>query len=120
MSNKIKLLKVANKKAAQDPCFLAYYLSRYITIERTSEPAIIQTLNCSTEAFYKLGLCHAPDVNLPDYLTRINTICSYIGISAIELNKIIKRVSAVTELTSSRPNEISFLMAARDKKKKEE
>ncbi|MFL5788100.1 MAG: hypothetical protein ACJ748_08605 [Flavisolibacter sp.] len=119
MNNKIKLLEVANKKAAEDPAFIAYFLNKFMTIENTSELAIIQLLNCSTESFYKLGLCQAPNVNLPDYLNRINTICSYVGISAIELNKIIKRVNSVTQLTGSSTNDISYLMAARDKKKKD-
>lgn len=119
MSNKIKLLEVANKKAAQDPAFIAYFIAKYMIIENTSESTIIQVFNCSTESFYKLGLCQAPNVNLPDYLSRINTICSYVGVSAIELNKIIKRVNSVTQLTGSPTNDISYLMAARDKKKKD-
>jgi hypothetical protein len=101
MNDKIKLLEVANKNASQDPGFISYFLQKYIAIESSSEPAIIQALNCSIESFYKLGLCHAPDVNSPDYLTRINIICNYIGISAIELNKIIKRVNSITQLTAS-------------------
>ncbi len=119
MNNKIKFLEVANKKAAEDPAFIAYFLTKFMIIENTSESAIIQLLNCSTESFYKLGLCQAPNVNLPDYLNRINIICSYVGISAIELNKIIKRVNAIMQLTGAPTTDISYLMAARDKKKKD-
>jgi hypothetical protein len=49
----------------------------------------------------------------------LNNICVYIGISTLELNKIIKRVYSILQLReATTTNENSLLMAARDKKKK--
>lgn len=118
MSDKVKLLEAANKKVAIDREFIAYFLSSYIEIEHTTKDAIMATLNCDFESYYKLGLCKAPSIYAEDYLDRLNKISSYINISSLELNKILKRVNSVLQFTRAETDESSYLMAARDKKKK--
>lgn len=118
MNDKIKLLEFANKKAATDKEFIAYFLNQYLDIEQTTEDAIIAMLNCNTENYYKLGLCKAPNITDNSYLDRLNKISFYVGISSLELNKIIKRVNTVIHLRSIIINsEKHLLIAARDKKK---
>jgi hypothetical protein len=120
MSDKLKLLETANRKAASDRGFIAYCLLKYSEIEQKTEQEIISSLNCQLEDYYKLGLCRTPDVNSNDFLLRLNNISSYTHVSAIELNKIIKRVNAVLKFSDANTQvENSYLMAARDKKKKD-
>jgi hypothetical protein len=119
MNDNIKLLEMASKKAATDRDFIAYFLSNYIQIEHTSEDVVMTSLNCNVENYYRLGLCRAPNITDENYLDRLNNICVYIGISTLELNKIIKRVYSILQLREvTTTNENSLLMAARDKKKK--
>lgn len=119
MSDKVKILQAANKKVSTDQEFIAYYFSKYLDIENVTESTIMSMLNCSTEKYYKLGLCKAPKVNAEDYLDRLDNISVYIGISSADLNKIIKRVDSVLHFTRTATDESSYLMAARDKKKKD-
>lgn len=118
MNDKVKILETANKKVATEKEFIAYFVSKYIEIEHITEDTIISTLNCTLENYYKLGLCRTPDINASDYLKRLNNISNYIGISSVELNKIIKRVNSVLQFTETKVDESSYLMAARDKNKK--
>lgn len=118
MNDKVKLLEMANKKVAGDKEFIAYFLSNYIQIEHITDDVVMTSLNCNAESYYKLGLCKAPSITDESYLDRLNNICTYIGISTLELNKIIKRVSSVLQLRDATTDEKSLLMAARDKKKK--
>jgi hypothetical protein len=120
MSDKLKLLETANKKASMDKDFVAYYLNRYLEIEQVTQQQVINALNCPLEDYYKLGLCKAPAVESKDFLQRLTDISIYSHISAIELNKIIKRVNSIEKIsnidTETKP---AYLMAARDKNKKE-
>lgn len=120
MSDKLKLLETANKKASMDKDFVAYYLNRYLDIEQLTEQQIINTLNCPIEDYYKLGLCKAPNVESKNFLQRLTDISTYTRISVIELNKIIKRVNSIEKISTvdieSKP---AYLIAARDKNKKE-
>lgn len=116
MSDKIKLLELANKKITANKEFVAYFLDQYLAIEGTTVEALMEILKCDIESYYKLGLCKIPAVDDKNYLVQLNNVSTYTGISSLELNKIIKRVSAVVELRS---NDNSYLMAARDKKKKD-
>ena len=121
MSDKLKLLETANKKASQDNDFIAYYLRKYLEIEQLTVPQMIAILNCPMEDYYKLGLCRAPDVASTDFLQRLTSIGNYSHISVIELNKIIKRVNSIEKIsnidTETKP---AYLMAARDKNKKDQ
>jgi hypothetical protein len=119
MNDKIKLLELANAKAATDEEFIAYFLNHYLKIEQTTTEAVMTILNCNVENYYKLGLCKAPTITDSDYLDRLNNISSYVGISVLELNKIIKRVNTVLQLRNLSTGENAVLMAARDKKKRD-
>lgn len=119
MSDKLKLLEQANKKVATDKDFFAFFLRQYLEIEQIDKEAILSMLNCDNETYNRLGLCKAPGITENDYLVRLNNIFSYLGISVIELNKIIKRVNTVIQLRESNTSN-SYLMAARDKKKKDD
>jgi hypothetical protein len=121
MSDKVRLLELANKKVADDSDFIAYFFTKYSEIEKKSQQEIISTLNCSFENYYKVGLCRIPDINETDFLQRLNNISQYSNISSLELNKIIKRVNSVLKFSDNinLQNTSPFLMAARDKKKKD-
>lgn len=120
MSHKLKLLKTANKNIETDSGFFAHYLGKYSEIENVSETDIISMLNCTTENYYKLGLCKAPPVNSKDFVQRLNNISDYTGISVLTLNKIIKRVHSVLKISEiNKHADTSYLMAARDKNKKD-
>lgn len=117
MNDKIKLLELANKQIASNEEFVAYFLAQYSEIENATTDTLMEALGCDIESFYKLGLCKAPTAADVNYLTELNKVSDYIGISVIALNKIIRRVDTVMQLRNSNP-ENAYLMAARDKNKK--
>lgn len=116
MNDKIKLLELANKQIASNEEFLAYVLNQYSEIEHVTTEAIMEMLECNIESYYKLGLCKAPITAHANYITELNKVTDYVGISAISLNKIIRRVDTIMQLRNS--NTENYLMAARDKNKK--
>lgn len=119
MSENLKLFALANKKAAEDSDFLAYFLKKYSEIERISEQELIAFLNCTLQDYYKLGLCRVPDISTNDFPSRLKKISEFANVSVFELNKIIKRVSTILKFSDNITNDClnSFLMAARDKLK---
>lgn len=116
MNDKIKLLELANKQIASNEGFLAYVLAKYSEIEHVTIEAIMEMLECNIENYYKLGLCKAPVTTHANYITELNKVTDYIGISAMALNKIIRRVDTIMQLRNSSTE--NYLMAARDKNKK--
>jgi len=115
MSDKIKLLELAVKKVSEDHDFMAFYLTRYFQAEKISQQDIISTLNCSLEDYYRLGLCRVPKSNSNNFVEQLNKVSAFTHISALELNKIIKRVHSLQ--TFSNINDNPILMAARDRKR---
>lgn len=115
MSDKLKLLELANKKVADDKDFIAYFLVKYCEIEKTTRERVIDNLRCDIEQYYKLSLCRVPNSIENDYIQRLSTICEYTSIPVLELNKIIKRVNSTTAFLNSND---TFLIAARDKNKR--
>lgn len=114
MDDKLKLLESAAQKASTDSAFIAYYLEEYARIENTQRTELMNSLNCSLENYYRLGLCKAPEVTHPDYLARIKKISTYAQSSMMMLNTIIKCVSSIEKFRhTAGPN--TYLMAARDK-----
>lgn len=116
MNDKIKLLELANRQISSNEEFLAYFLAQYSEIEHVTTEAIMEMLECSIESYYKLGLCKAPITTHANYITELSKITDYIGISAISLNKIIRRVDTIMQLRDNKSE--NYLMAARDKNKK--
>ncbi len=116
MSDKIKLLQLANVKIADNSEFIAFYLKKYGEFENVSEKEICSNLNCSVEDYYKLALCKAPDVNSNEFASRLNNISQYTGIAVFGLSNIIKRVHSIMKLSENEST--TYLMAARDKNKK--
>ena len=110
MNDKIKLLELANKQIASNEAFLAYFLAQYSEIEHVTAEATMEMLECNYENYYKLGLCKAPITTHANYITELNKVADYIGISAIVLNKIIRRVDTIMQLRNS--NTENYLMAA--------
>jgi hypothetical protein len=99
MSEKIKMLELAAKKASTDSGFLAFLIKKYLEFENLSEQEILLKLNCSEEDYYKLSLCRVPDINAKDFIFRLNNISKYTNASNIELNKIIKRATSILKLS---------------------
>lgn len=122
MSEEINALEIAVKKASRDSGFMAYVLQKYLEVEKISEKEMLTMLNCSFEDYYKLNLCRVPYVTANDFIVRLNNISQYAHISSIELNKIIKRVYSVLNLSDNKNqiNQNSFLIAARDKYNKKD
>lgn len=119
MNDKIKLLEVANKKIAGNRDFIAFFLMQYLSIANTTADAVMKSLGCEKEGYYKLGLCKTPITTDINYVAELNKIADYIGISNLELGKIIRKVNTILELRNS-DDDNSYLMAARDKKKKDD
>ena len=115
MSDKFKLLELAVKKVCEDRNFMAFYLIRYSQSERISQHDIISSLNCSLENYYRLGLCRVPDANSNNFIEQLNNVSAFTHTSALELNRIIKRVHSLE--TFSNINDNPILMAARDRKR---
>lgn len=118
MSETEKLLKLAFKKVDEDSDFMAFVLRKYLETEKISERELLSALNCTLEDYYKLALCRVPKTDAQNFLERLNNISQYTHISALELNKIIKRVGSILKFADS-SNSNSLLMAARDKKNNE-
>lgn len=119
MNDKLKLLELANNKIANDSNFMAYVLDQYLSIEGKTRENIIQEISLDKEQYYKLGLCKVPLWGSENYLDDLDKIAIYVGISSMTLNGIIKRVNAVAQF-KRKNQENSYLMAARDKKKKKD
>ncbi|MXV14342.1 hypothetical protein [Hufsiella ginkgonis] len=117
MIDKLMLLKSAYEKAAQESKFLAHTLESYIQIEGITQAEAIDAIGSTQEIYYKLGLCLLPIPSAQNYLEELNKICSYLNITAINLNKIIKRVDSINKFRDSGTSENGFLAAARDRTK---
>lgn len=115
MNEQLRLLDLANKKAASDNEFIGYILKKYGEIENHSEVEICAKLNCSLEDYYRLSLCKTPEVNSNDFVEQLNRIATHSNVSMMELNTLIKRVVSILKFSGAQGN--SFLMAARDKGK---
>lgn len=115
MTEKIKLFELANRKIENQQEFMAFYLRKYLEIERISEKKLCSELNCSIEAYYKLALCKAPDFNALNFITRLKNISKYTGIEVWGLSRIIKRVNTIHAFSET--DATAYLMAARDMNK---
>jgi hypothetical protein len=115
MSSKLRLLETAFENAACDSAFLAFFITKYQEAENTDANGVTAILNCELDAYYRLGLCLAPDVSASNYLSELNKISEYIGISSLLLNQVLKRAVSIVRLSGA--NTHSLLLAARDKDK---
>lgn len=115
MTEKINLLGMAVKKASLDRRFVAFLIKKYTEYENISQENMLSQLHCSEENYYKLCLCAAPNVEAADFLPRLNNISEYAHVSAIELNRIIKRANVILSFSEDEDQARNFLMAARDK-----
>lgn len=115
MSDKLKLFELGFNKVSSDNSFIGFFLIKYAEIEKLSESDLISELKCSSENYYKLGLCKVPGTNDIDFIDRLNKISQYANVSVLELNKIIKRVDSIIKFNVSIHTD-TILMAARDKK----
>jgi hypothetical protein len=119
MNKAIGLLEIGAKRLSTEKDFMSFILYRYMEIESISDSDLIEGLNCSAENFYRLALCKAPNVTAGDFVERLERICAYSKTTMVDINRIIKRVDAISKL-SSVESQNSYLMAARDKGKKAE
>ena len=87
--SKLKLLEHTYTKLIADKSFVAYYLEQLAIKDNKSREEIIILLNCSTEGYFKLGLCQVPDVHAIDFDSRIKKIADYVNVSDIILSNII-------------------------------
>lgn len=117
MNDKVKLLELANKKIASNKDFIAFFLDQYLSIEHTTADVVMKSLGCNIEDYYKLSLCKAPIVTDKNYVAELNKISDYIGVSNLELGKIIRKVNTIVQFRDDNAGS-SYLMAARDKKGK--
>jgi hypothetical protein len=115
MTEKINLLGMAVNKVSADKSFVAFLMKKYSEYENMSQQNLLSQLGCSEESYYKLCLCKAPDVEATDFLSRLNSISEYAQVSAIELNRIIKRANIILKLSEDEAQAQNYLMAARDK-----
>ena len=115
MNEQLRLLELANKKAANDDEFIGFILKKYAEIESLSEEDVRAKLNCSLEDYYRLSLCKTPEVNSTGFVEQLNRIATHSNVSMMELNTLIKRVVSILKFSNAGSN--SFLMAARDKGK---
>jgi hypothetical protein len=95
MTDKLRLLEHAARKAESDSGFIAFLMKKYLEAENIQEQEIQSFLHCSVEDYYKLNLCRVPDINANDFVVRLNKISQYANSSAIELNKIIKHADSI-------------------------
>lgn len=115
MTEKVNLLGLAVDKVSSDKSFVAFLMKKYSEYENIPQQNLLSQLRCSEESYYKLCLCKAPDVEASDFLSRLNSISEYSHVSAIELNRVIKRANAILRLSEDEEQARNFLMAARDK-----
>jgi hypothetical protein len=118
MTEKVNLLGMAVDRVSLDKSFLAFLMKKYSEYENISQQNLLSQLRCSEESYYKLCLCKAPDVEATDFLSRLNSISEYAHVSALELNRIIKRANAILKFSEDEAR--SYLMAARDKQENRE
>lgn len=118
MSDKIRLFELANNELADDREFMAFYLEKFQEIENISQQDICLQLNCSSEEYYKLALCKAPEADSSEFISRLNNIGQHTGISVFGLSSMIKRVNSILSLSGQ--SHKNYLMAARDKTKKQD
>lgn len=90
--DKIKLLEITFDKLSADKTFMAYYLEKIRSVESKSREEIRNSLNCSTEDYYKLGLCKAPEAGAESFEERMLRISRYSNSPAGNLIRMIKTV----------------------------
>ncbi len=114
MNEQLRLLELANKRAANDKEFIGYILKKYGEIEKCSNEEIRSKLNCSLKDYYRLSLCKTPSIDSSDFIEQLNRVAAHSNISMMELNALIKRVVSVEKFSEAKSN--TWLIAARDKR----
>lgn len=102
--NKLKLFENTYNKLVQDTAFIAYYLEQLIVRENKTKEEVCVLLNCSTEDFYKLALCKAPEINAVDFKQRILKIAGYTNTSAIVISNIIGLSTKIEKEEAQQPS----------------
>jgi hypothetical protein len=112
-------LRIAARRASQDPKFLGHVLKLYSEIEGLSEDQLADRLGTEIDFLPRLYLCKRPTSGTADFADRVNAIADYAVIEAATLAAIIRQVDAIDSLSRS-PNASGLLAAARDKEQSDE
>ncbi len=96
-SKEEQLLAFAAQKVAAREEYMAYSLTQYQQQESLTENELADLIGCSSEAYYRLALCRAPDPQVPDFEQRVQRIASYVDASPVSLAQVIQHV-AITQV----------------------
>lgn len=113
--SKASLLKLARRKAAGRPFFLAAALETYCQLEQIDQAGLAARLGLPAEQLDRLGLCRRPDPANPAAFQRdIRAICERFGFAPTRLANLLRRVAGYEASQAEPPTINNYLMAARD------
>ena len=107
-------LRIAARRAAEDPIFLGHVLKIYREHERLSEDQLARFLGTETLFLPRLYLCKRPDSAKSDFAERVSAIADYALIETATLAGIIRQVDAMESLSAGRQSK-GLPAAARDR-----
>ncbi len=108
------------KKAMDDPFFLGWAINRYALSYHMDRESIATLLQCSNSALDQLALCRLPNSIDPQFAAQVKRIAEYVGCNSNRLAAIIREIAVIDVLEKSNGSSgKGYLMAARDRRKKE-
>ena len=113
-----ELLKLAADRAGERPALLGWVLSRYVKGQNMTMGALLDELNCSASALWRLALCRRPRSDR--FRDDVAMIASNLAINAAALLRIIRHVEALEAMKAGRVAESGALMAARKRRRSDQ
>jgi len=105
------------RKAAMRAQYMASILAAYRQMEQVGDAELMDLLHCEADDYYRLALCHVPNLQAGTFAERVRHIAGFANVSVTALASIIKRVKIAQNLAETLPDapQNTLLKAARDR-----
>jgi hypothetical protein len=108
-------------RSAEDPFFLGSALNAFGMAHGLDLQQLADWLRCPSTSLDRLALCRLPDDKKPRFQEDIRQIAAFVSCDADQLLILVREIATLQALRHpSEPSHESLLMAARDRKKREE
>ena len=108
-------------RSAEDRFFLGSALIAYGTAHGLDPQQLARWLRCPSANLDRLTLCRLPDDKKPRFQEDVRKIAAFVSCDADRLAILLREIAALRSLRdTSEASPDSLLMAARDRKKREE
>ena len=98
---------------------MASILAAYRRMEQVGDEELMVLLQCEAADYYRLALCHVPNLHAGTFAERVRHVAGHANVSATTLASLIKRVRVAQNLAATLGDapENTMLKAARDRGK---